>query len=206
MMEHMLAQMMLSGKGKGKGENHPEAVQRTFSGKGNTLGSANSESTVPMPLPMDNIPLNEETKPMVLMIMNNAHADALLLILHHYAHYGGAATAELADLDDTSMTLLWTSSKPNPGSEHVRWSKKLPYVSEDGSCVSVNTVADCRRTLVGMARRAAESLGVEIESPKKDPASSAASTYVPTPRSRIRTLSDSSSTEGEAVQRTFSGK
>merc|ERR1719230_26453 len=92
------------------------------------------------------------------------------------------------------MTLLWMSSNPEPGKEQKKWPKTLPFVDPDGNAVTVNTIGDCRRTLVSMARTASEALGVDIDLPEVKDASSAASAYM-APSSRIRTLHDDSSTE-----------
>mmetsp|Transcript_25435 Transcript_25435/g.70881 ORF Transcript_25435/g.70881 Transcript_25435/m.70881 type:complete len:326 (+) Transcript_25435:99-1076(+) len=158
---------------------------------------------------MDDIPLNEQTTAAVLMLMNSAHADALLLILKHFKHVLLAGTAELKALDETEMRISWQSSRPEPGREGLSFESVIPYEDENGQELRVATVGECRRAIVGMARIASEALGEQIELPPAAPVGAGAPQASPTgsgtfgrpaPTTAFRTLHDSGKGTGGSTR------
>ncbi|CAE8590231.1 unnamed protein product [Polarella glacialis] len=110
---------------------------------------------------MDLVPLDLQTKPIVLEIMNAEHPDAMLFYVRHFGKNSSARSAKLVDLDDKAVTLDYEDAE---GQTHTM---SMPYVDSSGNPLTspVTTVGDCRRALVGMARTAAEALGEPIELP-----------------------------------------
>lgn len=116
---------------------------------------------------MEMIPLDNGTKTMVLSLMNMEHPDAIVLFAKYFGKKPKATSAELIDIDDKGFTLKYSA----PGDEGTL---KMAYVSSDESPVVVQSIGDCRRALVGMARIAAEATGekIKLPEPKPGPASS----------------------------------
>lgn len=112
---------------------------------------------------MDVIPLNAQTKAMVMSIMNEEHSDAMRLYVRHYGQTE-ATSAELVDLDESQVHLSYTNGAGEAGQR-----LSMPYRNQEGEEVRVQSVGDCRRALVGMARVASEALGEPIDLPGSAP-------------------------------------
>lgn len=108
---------------------------------------------------MEIIPLDEDSKAIVMEIMNGQHPDAIRIYARHFGGKAKATSASLTDLDSKQITLKYTSPGENG-------SLTMPYVDAAGAAITVRTIGDCRRALVGMARVAAEVLGEHIELPE----------------------------------------
>ncbi|CAE8581628.1 unnamed protein product [Polarella glacialis] len=127
-----------------------------------TARAANARFIEPFAMAMmDLVPLDLQTKPIVLEIMNAEHPDAMLFYVRHFGKNSSARSAKLVDLDDKAVTLDYEDAE---GQTHTM---SMPYVDSSGNPLTspVTTVGDCRRALVGMARTAAEALGEPIELP-----------------------------------------
>lgn len=109
---------------------------------------------------MELIPLDGQTKNMVLALMNGEHPDAIRVYARHFAGKKQATAATLTDVGDKSISLRYSG----PGREQGE--ATMPYVNAAGDYLTVRTIGDCRRALVGMARIAAEALGEKIELPE----------------------------------------
>mmetsp|Transcript_126818 Transcript_126818/g.218803 ORF Transcript_126818/g.218803 Transcript_126818/m.218803 type:complete len:323 (+) Transcript_126818:96-1064(+) len=109
---------------------------------------------------MELIPLDGQTKNMVLALMNGEHPDAIRVYARHFAGKKQATSATLTDVGDKSISLRYSG----PGREQGE--ATMPYVNAAGEHLTVRTIGDCRRALVGMARIAAEALGEKIELPE----------------------------------------
>lgn len=109
---------------------------------------------------MEIIPLDGQTKNMVLALMNGEHPDAIRLYARHFADKKQATAATLTDVGDKFISLRYSG----PGGEQGEVT--MPYVNAAGEHLNVRTIGDCRRALVGMARIASEALGENIELPE----------------------------------------
>lgn len=112
---------------------------------------------------MDLVPLSPQTKPMVIAIMNGEHSDAMRLYVMHFGQRE-AASAKLVDLDAHQIHLEFTDANGEAGQK-----LSMPYRNEEGDSISVDSVGDCRRALVGMARVASAALGEPIDLPEPHP-------------------------------------
>eukprot|EP00927_Polykrikos_kofoidii_P039293 TRINITY_DN33711_c0_g1_i1.p1 TRINITY_DN33711_c0_g1~~TRINITY_DN33711_c0_g1_i1.p1 ORF type:complete len:338 (-),score=54.11 TRINITY_DN33711_c0_g1_i1:120-1052(-) len=109
---------------------------------------------------MDVIPLDATTKNMVLALMNAEYPDAVRLYARHYAGKKTATAATLTNVDATHLSLRYTMTTGEQSDV------TLPYTDAAGSPVTVITIGDCRRALVGMAKVASEALGEHIRLPQ----------------------------------------
>lgn len=121
---------------------------------------------------MDVIPLDDQSKNMVIALMNAEHPDAIRLYAQHFANHREAVAAVLVDVQHSDFKIRVHFPGRAHGSQRTE-EVTLPYVQADGSSLSIATIGDCRRAMVGMARIAAEALGEDIELPAALPAPAA---------------------------------
>lgn len=119
---------------------------------------------------LDQMPLGEQSKNMVLAMMNAEHPDAIRAYIRHFGGKKKAMSAKLCDVGCERITLSYIG----PGMEKGECT--MPYVDAEGNPLVIRSVGDCRRALVGMAYTASEALGEKIELPARPaPASASAS-------------------------------
>jgi len=109
---------------------------------------------------MDIIPLDDNSKKMVLALMNAEHPDAIRLYVRHYAEKPDTVSATLIDVSEETMSIKYVG----PGQKTAQVT--LPYLDAKGEPATVQTVGQCRRLMVGMARTASEVLGEPITLPE----------------------------------------
>lgn len=118
---------------------------------------------------MEVIPLDDQSKNMVIALMNAEHPDAIRLYARHFAKHPDAVTAVLVNVQRGDFTIRVHHPTLAHGSQRTE-EVTLQYVQADGSITACATIGECRRAMVGMARIAAEALGEEIELPAAAPA------------------------------------
>eukprot|EP00929_Paragymnodinium_shiwhaense_P014702 TRINITY_DN122658_c0_g1_i1.p1 TRINITY_DN122658_c0_g1~~TRINITY_DN122658_c0_g1_i1.p1 ORF type:complete len:322 (+),score=51.37 TRINITY_DN122658_c0_g1_i1:97-966(+) len=110
---------------------------------------------------MDMIPLNDDSKKMVLGIMNAQYVDAVRLYARHFFKRKGDTAVALVDVDNEQLHIRCTL--PNGKNDVL----SMPYVDAKGDPIVVRSVGDCRKALVGMARIASEATGEHIDLPEQ---------------------------------------
>lgn len=118
---------------------------------------------------MDHMPMSDETKPALMGIMNGRYKEALILYAQHFCGKTGAASAQIIDLNETSLTLRYYDAD---GSSEE---KVINYTDSAGNPVTVSSAGECRRALVDMAKQASEGTGVPLALPHAPSSSSSAS-------------------------------
>eukprot|EP00931_Biecheleriopsis_adriatica_P108439 TRINITY_DN8275_c0_g1_i2.p1 TRINITY_DN8275_c0_g1~~TRINITY_DN8275_c0_g1_i2.p1 ORF type:complete len:321 (+),score=72.47 TRINITY_DN8275_c0_g1_i2:38-964(+) len=109
---------------------------------------------------MEIIPLDSTTKNMVLALMNAEHPDAIRIYAKHYGGKRSVRTAILTDVSDKDLSLHYKADGKDEGD------LTLPYVDAAGERITCETIGDCRRAMVGMARIASEATGEKIVLPE----------------------------------------
>eukprot|EP00931_Biecheleriopsis_adriatica_P108438 TRINITY_DN8275_c0_g1_i1.p1 TRINITY_DN8275_c0_g1~~TRINITY_DN8275_c0_g1_i1.p1 ORF type:complete len:356 (+),score=83.79 TRINITY_DN8275_c0_g1_i1:38-1069(+) len=144
---------------------------------------------------MEIIPLDSTTKNMVLALMNAEHPDAIRIYAKHYGGKRSVRTAILTDVSDKDLSLHYKADGKDLNVEMERIltdNKALVALPEDegmkfktaafgmAQCLSdvcshfqmederitCETIGDCRRAMVGMARIASEATGEKIVLPE----------------------------------------
>jgi len=109
---------------------------------------------------MEIIPLDESTKNMVIALMNGEHPDAIRLYARHFGGKKSATVAILSDVSNKDLSLHFKTAGREEGD------LTMPYVNRAGENITCETIGDCRRAMVGMARIASEALGEKIDLPE----------------------------------------
>lgn len=108
---------------------------------------------------LDSMPLSDETKPMLIGVMNGRYKEALVLYAKHFCGKDAAISAKILDLDDKMLILRYWDAAANEEQSVIN------YRDAKGNEVTASSAGDVRRVLVDMARQASEATGVEIALP-----------------------------------------
>jgi len=140
---------------------------------------------------LDQIPLNEASKPTLIDIMNGSYKACIRLYARHFCGHEDVVAARIEDLTQSTIVMkCWKGiDQQLPESEPGKATKKLvesdistPYRDAQGAKVTVATAGECRAALVEMARIAAEALGEEIALPANKSLEPPAPTRIPNQR------------------------
>lgn len=109
---------------------------------------------------MEIIPLDGSTKNMVVALMNGEHPDAIRLYAKHFGRKSATIAATLTDVSNKDFSVHYKAAGREEGD------LTIAYVNTAGENITCETIGDCRRAMVGMARIASEVLGEKITLPE----------------------------------------
>eukprot|EP00933_Yihiella_yeosuensis_P006682 TRINITY_DN11142_c0_g1_i2.p1 TRINITY_DN11142_c0_g1~~TRINITY_DN11142_c0_g1_i2.p1 ORF type:complete len:310 (-),score=75.54 TRINITY_DN11142_c0_g1_i2:229-1158(-) len=108
---------------------------------------------------LDHMPINDETKPMLVGTMNGRYKEALVAYAKNYCGKEDAVSAQIVELDDKKFLLRYWDAEAHQDE------MSLDYQDASGKPLTANSAGDCRRILVDMARVSAEKTGMELALP-----------------------------------------
>lgn len=108
---------------------------------------------------IDHMPLNDDTKPMLMGAMNGRYKGALNVYAKHFCSKANVVSAQLVDLDFTKLVLRYWDS------EAQLEERPINYQNSAGDAVRASKAGDVRRILLEMARIAAAATGEELDLP-----------------------------------------
>lgn len=105
---------------------------------------------------LDSMPISNETKPMLIGVMNGRYKDALILYAKHFCGRRDCISAQITDLDESLVILRhWNDAAKEEETP-------IEYVDSQGETITLSSAGECRRTLRDMARLAAVALGEDL--------------------------------------------
>eukprot|EP00931_Biecheleriopsis_adriatica_P079496 TRINITY_DN52912_c0_g1_i1.p1 TRINITY_DN52912_c0_g1~~TRINITY_DN52912_c0_g1_i1.p1 ORF type:complete len:311 (-),score=63.31 TRINITY_DN52912_c0_g1_i1:156-1088(-) len=108
---------------------------------------------------LDTLAIDNETKPMLVGIMNGRYKDALILYAKHFCERKDCVSAQITDLDESVLILRhWNETAEEQETP-------IEYVNSLGENIVLSSAGECRKTLRDMARIAAEALGEDLALP-----------------------------------------
>jgi hypothetical protein len=108
---------------------------------------------------LDHLPLNDDTKPMLISTMNSRYREALNVYARHFCGKPDVVSAQLAELDETKLVLRYWDAEAKLEEQAIN------YQTSSGGSVRASKAGDVRRILLEMARTASEATGAELDLP-----------------------------------------
>ncbi|CAE8619350.1 unnamed protein product [Polarella glacialis] len=111
---------------------------------------------------LEHMPLNDDTKPLIITAMNERYKTALTVYAKHFCGKSDVVSTQIISLEETRLLLrYWDATS--------QWAEStVTYQNAQGDPVTADSAAGVRRILLNMARTASEATGLELGLPQGD--------------------------------------